>query len=68
MSIETLRTLIDKYGAHSTLSDVMARECAERIRTKLGLPLDASEAQVDALIAQRFADVFGDDPGRANRT
>lgn len=50
MSIETLRRLIDKHGAHCTLSDVMARECAEHIRTKLGLPLDASDAQVEAAV------------------
>lgn len=61
MSIETLRRLIDKYGAHCTLSDVMAHECAERIRTKLGLPLDASEAEVHAAVRQKIKRLVDDE-------
>lgn len=50
MSIETLRRLIDKHGAHCTLADAIIREGGERLRTRLGLPLDASDAQVEAAV------------------
>jgi hypothetical protein len=60
MTLETLRRLIDKHGAHCTLADAIIREGGERLRTRLGLPLDASDAQVDASLAQQFSEVFGD--------
>lgn len=58
MSIETLRRLIDKYGAHCTLAEAIIREGRARIRQRLGLPLDASEAEVDAATEQMVKDII----------
>lgn len=60
MSIETLRRLIDKYGAHCTLAEAIIREGRARIRQRLGLPLDATEEEVHAAIRHKYNRIVRD--------
>lgn len=60
MTLETLRRLIDKHGAHCTLADAIIREGGERLRTRLGLPLDATEEEVHAAIRHKYNRIVRD--------
>ena len=50
MTVNDLYRLIKKYGPQRTLSDVLSAEAHESIRRRLGMPLEATDAEVNEAI------------------